>query len=259
MEFNPPIHHVDASLTNDNDELWRPGASAHIPASFDSPGGEQTERTHMDRQRCKQELQKLYEDTSESCYDLSLKDIVDPCYSISGNLKGVVAEEELRPHVQERSESRKLSSIPKLRFSFSLSGSRGKSMLGEQPDSSIWKTTPKHDDDEKPSAASKDSLIKASSSSKYTQNAFESNASSMSKIHPSNQCSSCSSFTVFFKCRCLICGRLYCSMCAKEYMENLSTGFKCKAPCKYRPLRKRLSQKIANRCWPIGMLPSHED
>ncbi|KAI5071638.1 hypothetical protein GOP47_0013889 [Adiantum capillus-veneris] len=246
MEFHSPTHPLPASTARDENGLWHPSSSSYSS----SPRREQMERTHMDRLRCKQDLQKLYEDMPENLYDLSLKDIVDPCYSISGNLKAIVAEDELKSDVQGcagcKIRSWKNSSIHKLSFSFSFPGLRGKSRRAERPNLYAWKPSLSHTE-EKASSASNDPHKANRSSSKYLKSSPEVSASSMSKIHPSNQCSSCSSFTIFFKSRCLVCGRLYCSICAKEYMDNLPAGFQCKIPCKNGPLRKRFSQKMASR------------
>ncbi|MCO5612726.1 hypothetical protein L7F22_066995 [Adiantum nelumboides] len=201
MEFHSPGHHIRGPIARDETGLWCPGSSSYES----SPRREQMERTHMDRLRCKQDLQKLYEDTSENLYDLSLKDIVDPCYSISGNLKAIVAEDELKSHVQGcasgKIRSWKSSSIPKLSFSFSFPGLRGKSRRVEAPNLYARKPSLLHSEERAFPASSYSHKANFLSSSKSSP---EASASSMSKIHPSNQCSSCSSFTIFFKSRCLV-------------------------------------------------------
>lgn len=254
MEFHSPLH---ASVPRIDDALWHPGSTVRAlsPTRENkdrlhvfpcSPRREPFDPVHVDRVRCKQELQKLYEDTSESSYDLSFKDIVDPSYSISGNLKAIISEADVQD--VSRNHSGRGSSIPKLTFSFSFPGLRGKSKR-TRPNLHAVKTSPSNDGKD---GEAKCSSITNLSPSKCSRSSSEASVPSMSRIHPSNQCSMCSSYTIFFKCRCLVCGRLYCSNCAREHMDNFSDGYKCKENCKNGFLSKRLSLKIGSGCWPFG-------
>ncbi|KAH7283317.1 hypothetical protein KP509_34G000800 [Ceratopteris richardii] len=248
MESDSPASILHTCPGKDKTELWHAGSSNFTPVSQPS-STEELDRTELDRLRCKEELQKLCENTSETSYELSLKDIVDPCHSINGDL-GTTADEELHSHDLDARKICKSSFVCKPRFSFSLPGRDQNE--GKEQDSLAASNPSCTDNQDKPSSPPNNTLAEASRSSpKYSNNSYQPNPSSMSKIHPSNQCSSCSSYTVFFKCRCQICGRFYCSMCAQQYMNELPTGFQCKAPCKHSLFRKRFSRKIAKGCWPF--------
>lgn len=257
--------------------LWRPGSTSYPLA-----------REAMDPLQSKQELQKLYEQISENSYDLSLRDLVEPCYSISGNLKAIAKEQQPdltsekqkqrqnhgRPRSYWRANLR--GSLPRrtLSFSFSFPGTNvmrmsrdsvttfptrtagripGRTSLqNEEKPASPPAITSEHG--RNPSYKRSASLERSQAKSfPYAERRGELNqrALSTSKVHPSNQCSSCSSYTIFFKSRCLVCGKLYCSNCAKAAMENMSDGRKCKDTCTVRPSTRRFSIKGKIRCWPF--------
>ncbi|KAL2613755.1 hypothetical protein R1flu_025447 [Riccia fluitans] len=70
-------------------------------------------------------------------------------------------------------------------------------------------------------------------------------------MQQSHACCICSSSNLIFKTRCTVCGKLYCSKCAKEEMGNSSEGRKCKKNCVGRPSHPRFTRKSAVGCWPL--------
>ena len=198
--------------------LWLPGYASHMtPLSLGMSSSSRDHHHHHHHHHHHQygkdyaekeksdrllELQKLYENMSESSYDLSLKDIVDPSYTISGNLKAIVGEDDLNSHLQDKSSNstgKRRSIFPssfhrKVSFDFSFCGLRHKKPMRTRPNLSAPKRFLKDHFASKPYLHIQDSRRKHEANCGFTK----------SKVHPTNECSTCSSYTVFFKCRCLV-------------------------------------------------------
>ncbi|KAL3679161.1 hypothetical protein R1sor_022117 [Riccia sorocarpa] len=70
-------------------------------------------------------------------------------------------------------------------------------------------------------------------------------------MHQSHACYICSSSCLIFKTRCTVCGKTYCSKCAKEEVSSTSDGRKCRKTCSGRPSNPRLMKKSGAGCWPL--------
>eukprot|EP00249_Psilotum_nudum_P013319 c24274_g4_i2 orf=374-1273(+) len=265
-------------------KLWRPGCTSY-------PAGRQV----LDPIASKQELEKLYELMPESSYDLSLKDLVDPSYSINGEFTAldhkkvsVKSEESWQRseyHSMQHCDGKKLKTSSKYSFihCYSFPGRYTTNLFSDfVPLGDLTGTT-----DMKPSACNpgslppKSSLLNRAAPSFRISRSFlkrslsifskavsliecsvvsslpkcyftwasETNAKrvsdcqqvafSASQVHPFNNCSSCSSYTIFFKTHCRVCRKLYCSNCAKDAMEFVPEGRKCKIDCSDKTLAKR--------------------
>ncbi|KAH6765744.1 hypothetical protein C2S52_016727 [Perilla frutescens var. hirtella] len=66
-------------------------------------------------------------------------------------------------------------------------------------------------------------------------------------IPHSNICTICSTYTYFFRHRCLVCGRVYCRQCVAIGMGEMAEGRKC-IDC----LGRRFSQRYINKAGNIG-------
>jgi hypothetical protein len=197
--------------TDDDDNghgvgLWIPGYASHGSSLYlgtsSSSHRHHDDDDYADREKFNHfvELEKLYENMSESSYDLSLKDIVDPSYTISGNLKCIIGEDVLESKPREESSgatARRRNGVfgsldQIVSFDFSLCGLRGKRIMRRRPSLPAPKRLSKdHSPSSKPVQGSKKK--------------HEANYSfAKSRVHPTNECSTCSSYTVFFKCRCLV-------------------------------------------------------
>ncbi|KAI5080025.1 hypothetical protein GOP47_0005504 [Adiantum capillus-veneris] len=345
----PPLpsddHDVDDESPPDSPSMpWRPGSSAYpppspapiFPASAMAPlhaqndptthSGDHDDATYSSPRQSKKELQQLYDSLCEASYDLSLRDIVEPPFSIHGTLVAplthAVSSKPLpssqAPPRQGRSQScrksgkcidrHSSSDQCKLAFSFSFPRSNHMAALplpnGLSSDPSLRnvplrllqenvpRTAPSPlpklahvlstpDDQIKPASSPLSGYSSSRSSFKRSFNRTAAHrpplapplklkerssrrmkaqkqqlimraGGSSSRVHPSSQCSACASYTIFFKSRCMVCGRLYCSNCAKEAMDLGSAGRRCKSSCKARlGSGRRFSKSVKSKCWPL--------
>ncbi|KAJ7287890.1 hypothetical protein O6H91_14G040700 [Diphasiastrum complanatum] len=79
------------------------------------------------------------------------------------------------------------------------------------------------------------------------------------KMDSNNQCSVCSSYTSFFKSRCQVCGRLYCSNCMQEAVINMPDGTRCRGFCAQHPSKRYGKKSAQSACWPFGSRRGDED
>lgn len=232
--------------------LWRPGSSSY-PIS----------KPVLDPVSSKAEMNKFYQSMAESDYDLSLRDLVDPTFSIDGEAIITSKSSSSRDAVggdedsgQKKGEWRRRRR--KLYISALFLGSLNR-LVGSQREKVVNGEIALSNGNlqESKQIASPlatgagggfPQLIKPSTLLQPDLNYHPHQKPVGPRIHPSNQCSHCSSYTVFFRTQCTVCGKLYCCNCVMGAMDTTPTGSKCKGTCASHPIGRSFVEKARRGC-----------
>eukprot|EP01018_Ginkgo_biloba_P021320 Gb_08182 [translate_table: standard] len=265
--------------------LWRPGSSAYFPNSSHPMSWRAQEIA-----RGRQELMKLYEGMPESAYELSLKDLVEQKAAMEKlhqqmNSDGSQAKKGVKKKKAQRHDRRKISdtksfllnifvpsSLTMTPHAASRSLSPNSSRIVHQNNDQSFMASPKESG--KPEHHTKD--VRPLSKIKPTHSSDVVSSNSFSKVSPrpecgkdgqtgvpfvcspidskpknSNRCSMCSGYTIFFKTKCQVCEKVYCSSCAKVAIVKTPEGRKCRVNCAGGSLNDRDFEPQLKSCFPF--------